>query len=801
MSTPSKNLSPTDLAKLEHAFATDPASDAYRPLAEAYLTMGRFMEAMVVCKKGVKAHPTRPEPRLLLARVYADQGKDKKAIEELNGALQVAPADRTALKMVATLELKNGETEAGRAHLNKAYELDSSDAELPPLFQRYRLDPPRRNASAPSPSAQASPPANGVAASGPPRLEPAAPGPQTGPVVAGPGARAHARSASGNIPVQRQGQAAPGSVRTVSRSMPRVDSSATNAALDARAEADDRLNKRAQSSMRKATLGLIVAMVVVLPAYKLYGTWRSSRAREVKTQLDNASRELKHDNFAAYQAATEAANGAIELDSASLAAHSYLAYTWTLRWGEHGGGDEARAKAEEHLEAAKDIGGETAHFLAADALFKAYSGQAGQVVGPLVQRVEGLEKEGRASSTLNLALGVIQTSVGDLEGALASLTRAQELAPSDARIYAALGTLYRRRGQERLARYNFGMALRYEKTHPESMLGAALSVLEAGPAGYEEEVGGYQMAASSLKLLVNMEPPPSPRQLASAHMARAWLVARVVALLPDLPAERQREILEKTSVPNDRAKARAEITSSEQQAFSLDAKNPELRLMKGRRLAVEGQIDLGADEIRAAIRQDPSRIQLYVELARLLMTRPGGEEAAQKELNSALKVVGENPRLLVVMGETYRKQGRSDDAMRTFRKAIELAKNAAGKSRNPEARLQLAGVLREGKDYGSAMTELDLARTEFGGQPGRVAATYTELARVHEEQGERAKAEEAFKRALTVDPDYAEGYFYYARFLAGGPDRSAAREVFDQYLEREPRGPLAAEARQRLASL
>ena len=80
--TPAKTLSPAELAKLEHAFASDPSSEAYKPLAEAYLAMGRFMEAMVVCKKGVKAHPTRAEPRLLLARVYAEQGKDKKALEE-----------------------------------------------------------------------------------------------------------------------------------------------------------------------------------------------------------------------------------------------------------------------------------------------------------------------------------------------------------------------------------------------------------------------------------------------------------------------------------------------------------------------------------------------------------------------------------------------------------------------------------------------------------------------------------------------------------------------------------------------
>src|SRR5438270_12929514 len=100
MPTPPKStLSPAELAKLEHAFATDPNSDAYRPLAEAYLGMGRFMEAMVVCKKGVKAHPDRADPRVLLARVYAEQGKDRKAIEELEGALNTAPKDVVALRL------------------------------------------------------------------------------------------------------------------------------------------------------------------------------------------------------------------------------------------------------------------------------------------------------------------------------------------------------------------------------------------------------------------------------------------------------------------------------------------------------------------------------------------------------------------------------------------------------------------------------------------------------------------------------------------------------------------------------
>jgi tetratricopeptide (TPR) repeat protein len=166
MSTPqAKMLSPQELAKLEHAFASDPGSDAYRPLAEAYLGMGRFMEAMVVCKKGVKAHPNRADPRLLLARVYAEQGKDKKAIEELQGALGIAPKDRGVLRTLAGIQLRSGDSVSGKATLEKAWELDPKDGETQAVFAQWKLEPPKLPEPPPPP-----PPPPSVARGGPPRL-------------------------------------------------------------------------------------------------------------------------------------------------------------------------------------------------------------------------------------------------------------------------------------------------------------------------------------------------------------------------------------------------------------------------------------------------------------------------------------------------------------------------------------------------------------------------------------------------------------------------------------------------------
>src|SRR6266852_1461890 len=155
VANPVKPLSPADLAKLEHAFATNPTSEAYKPLAEAYLGMGRFMEAMVVCKKGVKAHPSVPDARILLAKVYAQQGKDKKALEELVAGLQIMPANKELLRATAELQLKTGSTDEGRANLLKSHQLDTKDPQTLALMSQWKVE--STNAPAPLPPPVLSP--------------------------------------------------------------------------------------------------------------------------------------------------------------------------------------------------------------------------------------------------------------------------------------------------------------------------------------------------------------------------------------------------------------------------------------------------------------------------------------------------------------------------------------------------------------------------------------------------------------------------------------------------------------------
>jgi tetratricopeptide (TPR) repeat protein len=747
--SPAKTLSPQELAKLEHAFASDPSSDAYRPLAEAYLGMGRFMEAMVVCKKGVKAHPNRPDPRVLLARVYADQGKDKKAIEELQAALQVAPEDRTILRRLGALQMKTADVAAGRANLLKAWELAPADPETQALLAQWKVELPRPVAPEP-----------------PPPPPPAPARTQT------------ASGRSGELPMARMPiNGAPAA--TVSRTT-----------LRATEEEEERLRKHAKASSGAARafgVAAVLAIATVIGFY-VWGQWTARRANIYSRNLKEASEQLKHDSFASYKLACTAAEQALEVQPKAEPPHAYLAYAYAIRWGEHGDGDDARRFAEEHLQAAKASGEVDSHLYAAEALLQQYSGQGTRALGELARQVKAFDEEGHASSLLYLTLGLVQMNAGDLERARESLEKAQALAPSDPRVYAALGALHRRRGDARSAEQNFGFALRYERDHSASLLGLSLLLLD------QDNAARFPAAAVNLKKLLEGEPPPSPRQLATAHMARALLIARVQAALASMKPDEQKNLTERTGVPMDRTEAMALAAKEEQEAFTLDRNNPELRMLKGKVLVAEGQLDAGIQEMREAVKMDPTRSQFYVDLARALMLKPDGAREAQDALTTAIRTLPDSPKLMVLLGQAYRRQGRLEDAIAQFNKAL-----ADPKVRNPDARLQLGVAYREKGDNKESEKELLRASQEYLGQSRRIAETFTELGRTYEAMGDRTRADDAYQKALNTDADYADAYFFYAHLLA--QDRRAkdrARASALAYLRLDPRGEHAAEA-QRLS--
>jgi tetratricopeptide (TPR) repeat protein len=801
MSTsPLKTLSPAELAKLEHAFAADPSSDAYKPLAEAYLGMGRFMEAMVVCKKGIKAHPNSADPRLLLARVYAQQGKDKKALEEALGGLQVEPTDKQALRMVGVLQLKTGEAEPGKENLLKAWQADPNDSETISLMQQHKIEPPKPAAPAPAPVAVApvAPVIQAPVAQAPVAQAPVAQAP-IAPVQQAPAANtnptpARRPSATGTPAVR---PVPTGPAQPQPRPQPRRPVVVQEVDDD---DDDDQQGRRSKkpgtgASANKVGLLVAVAIVVVGLSIAIGSSVMMSRNKERKLQfkkhMDVATENLKHDSYDSYKKACEAASAGLEVFPDSAVAHGYLAYAWAIRWGEHGGGDAARQAAEENLEAGKKSGEISSHLYAAEALIKTYGGKGKDALGELEGRVKSFDEQGKSSSLLYLTLGLAQMNAGDLEHARDNLEKAQGLAPDDPRIYAGLGAVYRRLGQDVVAWQKYDFALRYEKDHPESLLGKSLLMLEQD----EPTVKAYEEAAKNIEKLLKADPPPSPRQLAAAQLARTLLISRVSAAMATLKPEEQAKLSELTKVPADKEKARAELTKAEQDGFGLDKANPELYLIKGHRLLLEGQPEQAATEIRKAIKMDGSRAQSYVDLAKALMAKPGGEKEAAEALTTALKTMGDSPKLVVMLGNAYRRLGDANQAITQYLRAVKDPK-----AKNPEARTALGTIYRERSEWDKAIEQLDKAVQESVGQPDRAAVALTELGRAYQGKGDLEKSEDAFNKALEADENYTDAYFFYASAISKDRKKTdKVRMLAQEYLRREPKGEHATDA-QRLAS-
>jgi tetratricopeptide (TPR) repeat protein len=851
-------LGPSELDALEQAFTSEPNSDAYRPLAEAYLALGRFMEAMVVSKKGVKAHPGKPEPRVLLARVYAGQGKDRKALEELAAVLKETPGDVPAHLLAARIHLRSGEKDPAEVHLRQVLEAAPGNEEALALAREHGLEarvvpppapppaalevtaapaapiapvaPASPAASAPgaeapavgaasgAPAAPAAvvPDGSAVSAASAASAAPAAPAPDASAVPAAPapsgapaavppaavpavsaapaaygpdasaGSAARAASAvsapgpgtpaapaaPAPSPAPAAGASRPPSPEPVRRAPP------VPPGVDLSRYADDEdyeARYRARQG-KKGLIGLAITLgvfAVLLGSWYGYTRWRADRDREISKLLAKTNEFIDRDTYASYKQAADTADRILELDPSNFVAHAYLAYIAALRWGEQGEGEDFRRQAQEHLAKAREEGETHGRILAAQAYVQFFQGDRKGAEQEILRVLE----TGQRSALLYATLGTIQMYAGDLDKAAASLKQAQSLEPNNVRILSTLGQLNRRRGEDARAWTFFDSALRLDKDHADSLLGKALLILDADGHTRSRDERETLLAEADQQIARVLGLPAgaiSARQLALAKFARAQLLFA-------------------------RGKA-GEAERLEQEAFTLDPSNPDVRLMRGRRLLRAGEVDRAVAEIREAIRIDEKRASFYVDLSRALLARPGGAREAVASLETARKSLPDSGQILVLLGDARRQLPDPAGARAAYEQAVEVD---GGK--NPEARARLGQLLREAKEWEKARETLELAVQESAGigGPGLVLAL-TELGRIFEE-GPKPDLQQAFEkyaRASELGPSYGPPVFFLGRISAGQRGQAKqARELLEQYLALEPKGEFADQARELLAGL
>jgi len=290
------------------------------------------------------------------------------------------------------------------------------------------------------------------------------------------------------------------------------------------------------------------------------GPHRRDIARLRRTMQDGIS----HDSFVGYQAACAAGEKVVtDLDPNLYSAHAFLAYADALRWGEYG--EDVERLAKEHLSKAKAAKIEHTHLMAAEAYLKFFSGDvdgAKAILEPVVA------DKSRRSPLLMSTLGIIELRSGDLEKASRHLKDAQNLAPADPRINAALAEVIRRQGDTFYAATYYDAAFRYERDHARAKLGVVQMAIDTGK---------WETAEKFVTDVLTAVPPPSARQLAVAHMAKAVIL--------------------------DKQGHSAEADREAALALSLKAPSADLYLTLARRLLLAGK----KGDAAAAIRDAPVR--------------------------------------------------------------------------------------------------------------------------------------------------------------------------------------------------
>jgi len=755
-STPGTKPTPADLAGLEHAFAVDSQSEAYRPLTEAYLELGRYMEAMVVGKAGARAFPSSPEPRLLLARIHSKQGRHRKAFEEATAAVGLAAESAAVHVAAAQIHLAGDDRAKAGELLQRAHEIAPGDPEVARLAASHGIELKGPEAPEPAPAPAPEPaPAEAAAPVFAPAQQPQAAG-QPAPQVA------TAPQAPVAAPPHRQAPARP----------------AARPSFDPSAWDDDDEAPPSPRARRKLVALAVTAVLLVAGLAGWYGftQWSEKRTLQIAKLLDETNDHLRKDTYASYKAASAAADQILALDPKNYVAHAYLAYIDALRWGEQGEGDDFGRRAKEHLQKAKAAGQTHGRIVAAEAFIQFFDGDpkaAEETIGKLLDA-------GQRSGLLYTSLGTIQMWAGELDKAATSLKQAQALEHNSVRVLSELGQLHRRRGMDADAWTFYDSALRIDGDHADSLMGKALLVLDANeidrPKADREKL--LLEAEVQIDKVMNLpEGAISARQLALAKFGRAQLFFA-------------------------RSKA-DEAERLEKEAFTLDPGNPDIRLMRGRRLLRRGDVDGAVADIREAIRIEPKRASFYVDLSKALLARSGGAKEAVAALKTAIETFPESGRIWVLLGDAQQAVPDVDQARRAYEKAIEVEKG-----KMPEARVKLGAIWREKKEFAKAEEELDRALKELGltGTGPVLAGALTEMGRVYDERPERdvQQAFERYAKAISASDTFAPPHFFVGRISSAHRDREQQKQAIDSletYLRLAPKGDYADEARAILGRL
>ncbi|MBI4542118.1 MAG: tetratricopeptide repeat protein, partial [Gemmatimonadetes bacterium] len=141
----------SEIEKLESRYAENPEGRYFAPLADAYRKAGRVDDALQLVRRGLEKHPDYLSAHIVLGRCQLDKKDDGAASDAFQAVLALDPENIIALKSLAEISERIGETLGARRWLQKLLAVDSMNADAE--ADLGRLGGPVEAAAAPEPAA------------------------------------------------------------------------------------------------------------------------------------------------------------------------------------------------------------------------------------------------------------------------------------------------------------------------------------------------------------------------------------------------------------------------------------------------------------------------------------------------------------------------------------------------------------------------------------------------------------------------------------------------------------------------
>lgn len=155
--------------KCQRILDTDPNSQIFAALAEAYRKNSELDKAFRVCQNGLKVHPSYASAHMVMARINLDRGLYDWAEAEVRKAMEIEGPTRATDLLLAEILIYQGDYDGAAKLLKRLLQADPDNNHIRKLFDIARKLPEERaraSGQRPVPSPEVPPPPGEVRRAG-----------------------------------------------------------------------------------------------------------------------------------------------------------------------------------------------------------------------------------------------------------------------------------------------------------------------------------------------------------------------------------------------------------------------------------------------------------------------------------------------------------------------------------------------------------------------------------------------------------------------------------------------------------